>query len=614
MIWIAPTAFWLGFILFVILAMHAIRQHRTRLPTSTLHIWIRLALESRTSFRLGRLVVDVPMALQLLFAALLILALAQPLWRAEFEAGKDIILLLDMSASMKARDGEGIRFDRARERALELLEHLGPGQRMALIAMTRTPEIVEPFTNDKGRLQAALSTISPTDGTADLDAGLAFALGLIKDPGERQVVLIGDGAYHGVDEAVVLLNQYVQFLPVGSDVENVGIIQFAYRKNIAPLEGGELLVGLRNFAAESRGVTVRIEIAGVEVMNHNIEVAPGDPISLVIPVPDEIQGVARAFLEPADGLLTDNRAYAVVGQIPAASILLVGEPDAALLAALRSIPHAKVTFHNGVMSEEIGGAYANYDLLVFNRVRPPMLEKGTVLVIGEVSPQGGVRSDGWVEKNRITSWHTGNTLLRALQPRQMWVAQAMRLFPDSETIALVSGAEGPLITLRDSGKIRVVTMGFDLRDDGFAVDSVFPVFLSNLVDSVRPEAGWEPSQRVRAGETYVWRRLYGGRGLKVTGPQGQFWSYPEEMRSVHFQHTEITGIYTFETDRQLQRLSVNLLDAAESQIDINPLVLGRPQTENRETTGLSTFDIWPLLILLGLLVLLIEWLIWLRYY
>ena len=128
MLWSAPLAFWFALSLLVILILHGIKLFRRRLPTSTLFIWREITRESQASLRLDRIVRNLPMLLQLLLAALLVMALAQPLLLREVAFDKDVVLVIDASASMNTRTGSGTRFDLAREMALDLAGDPGPGQ------------------------------------------------------------------------------------------------------------------------------------------------------------------------------------------------------------------------------------------------------------------------------------------------------------------------------------------------------------------------------------------------------------------------------------------------------------------------------------------------------
>ena len=306
MLWSAPAAFWLATILVAIFVLHGIRLFRRRMPTTTLHIWRQVAKESHTSLRLERIVRNLPLLLQLLLAALLVLALAQPLWFRDVAFDKDVVLVVDASASMNVRTGNGTRFELAQERALELVDELTEGQRMALVAMERGPRLVHPFSDDRAQLRQAIGELTPTHAAADLKQSLLFAVSLAKDLEQRQVVLIGDGAYHDSEGAAAIFNDTVTFIPVTGGEDNLAVVQFAYRANVPPLEGGELLVTVESFSEESREAVLTLSLGDDEFARRTLSVAAGGRSTLIVPVPAGAAGVVRAELMPEDDLAADN--------------------------------------------------------------------------------------------------------------------------------------------------------------------------------------------------------------------------------------------------------------------------------------------------------------------
>jgi hypothetical protein len=622
MIWSAPAAFWLALTLGVILVLHGIRLFRRRMPTTTLWIWRELAKESHTSLRLERIVRNLPLLLQLLLAALLVLALARPLWFREVAFDKDLVLVVDASASMNTRADGATRFEKARRAALNLVDQLRSGQRMALVRMARAPRLVLPFTDDPARLKAALAALRPTDEHAALKPALLFALSLAKDLGERQVALIGDGAYGDEEGAAGILNDTVTFIPVEGGGENAGIVRFAYRPFLPPQVGGELLLTVRSFARAARQVVARVALDGRAPLEHRIALEPGAQQTLLIPVPQDAQGVVRAELQPEDDLASDDRAYLVIARTETAQVLLVGEAEPPLHAVLQAIPDIEVTYRDSLNGELSDGRLRLFDLMIFNRVAPPELEGGTLAVFGAIAPGGGVRAAGWIDRPRIAGWRPDDPLLRYVDVQRLQLGRALRLIPEPGVLTLVDGVEGPLITRRETNGLRVVTIGFELKDSHWAAEEAFPLFMANLVEWGRDhKAGGQgsgngsgPRREVAAGESLNWRPAPGQAGLEVTGPGGQRWNFLDTHEPLRFEETERVGIYTFRSGDKAVPFAVNLLDVRESDIARNPAIVGRAAAEGeRRGFGQVALEGWPWFVAGGLLLLFLEWLVWSRY-
>ena len=140
--------------------------------------------------------------LRMLALAALVLLFARPTvtWTATALAGADparpSVLLLDTSASMHSRLADGAVFDRARSRAIELLQTLSSGTPAAVIAFDQTTTVLGPgFTETHEQLVEALDAVTVGAQGTDLSAALARARTLLRDEGvgSANVFVLSDG-------------------------------------------------------------------------------------------------------------------------------------------------------------------------------------------------------------------------------------------------------------------------------------------------------------------------------------------------------------------------------------------------------------------------------------
>lgn len=142
---------------------------------------------------------------------LLVGAFAQPVWRTAASSardgmpaggmsaiGRDLVIVLDASASMRIHDRGVSRFDRAKSRALDLLESLAPGvDRAAVIVGRREATALLPgVTSNIPALRAALADTGVTFERASMNDALQLAQSLFEIRPERdragQIVLLTD--------------------------------------------------------------------------------------------------------------------------------------------------------------------------------------------------------------------------------------------------------------------------------------------------------------------------------------------------------------------------------------------------------------------------------------
>jgi Ca-activated chloride channel family protein len=111
--------------------------------------------------------------------------------------GVDLVVCLDTSRSMLARDVRPTRLERAKREILGLFE-AAPGDRFALLAFSGDTRQVAPLSDDRGALTELLARVSVEDnrlGGTDLGAALERALDLFdgRTGASEAILLLTDG-------------------------------------------------------------------------------------------------------------------------------------------------------------------------------------------------------------------------------------------------------------------------------------------------------------------------------------------------------------------------------------------------------------------------------------
>lgn len=142
----------------------------------------------------------VPFALRIIVLALLIVALARPQGVEENARtnteGIDIVLAIDVSGSMLARDFKPDRITAAKEVAGDFIADR-TGDRLGLVVFAGEAFTQSPLTTDQGTLQTLLGRIRSgliEDGTA-IGNGLATAINRLRESEAKSkvIILLTDG-------------------------------------------------------------------------------------------------------------------------------------------------------------------------------------------------------------------------------------------------------------------------------------------------------------------------------------------------------------------------------------------------------------------------------------
>jgi Ca-activated chloride channel homolog len=167
----------------------------------------RLGGADLTRFPYERLLLLLPAAVLLGIAA------AGPHWGIKAVEGEsrslNVVLALDISKSMLARDVSPNRLERERLLVRRLLRDLAQ-ERVGMVVFAGRAYILAPLTNDQSALQLFVDALDPdivSQGGSALSSAISLSADLARGPegaaGERAVVLITDGEAHE-DEAEII--------------------------------------------------------------------------------------------------------------------------------------------------------------------------------------------------------------------------------------------------------------------------------------------------------------------------------------------------------------------------------------------------------------------------
>lgn len=144
--------------------------------------------------------------------ALLVIGAAGPEWGREVvrrsASGSDVVLLIDVSASMDVRDVPPSRLEEARREALAVLDRL-TGSRVGVVAFAGDAVRLCPLTLDRGAVRLVLESITSSavsEPGSDLGRGLRMAARML--PGGRrteQVIVVwtdGEDLERGAGDAI----------------------------------------------------------------------------------------------------------------------------------------------------------------------------------------------------------------------------------------------------------------------------------------------------------------------------------------------------------------------------------------------------------------------------
>ncbi len=608
MLWLFPAAFLflLGAVPLILL-LNSLRPRGPRVPVTALFLLEKVLRERPMGRRLGWLWRrNLPLILQLLAALAVIAALAGPALLGVGGAGRDLVVVMDLSASMKAAGESGTRFDAARAELLARIDALGANDRMMIVGAAAQPEVVQPFTRDRAGLRQAAEGLSATDAEAPVREAVLLAHTFLRRQGPHRVVVITDGAFKGIEE-LPLAASYLELVQVGGGADNVGILGFQFRRVAGEADAYEAMVVVQNFTERPVHAPLIVTVADRVVSRTLLSLEPFAREVLIYGVPGPLRGRATALLTIDDDLPTDNRAFLSFPDERPTRVLYVGPGNPFLERLLRYFPQVTLARIDRIPVDRVTEQVAAYDVVMLDRVPAPPLERGNFILIRTVADGLSLKVAGRTPRPSPVSTVAGHPLTRGVRLDGLHVRDALDLVSDGAGVSLAESARGPLIHAVESGNLKALVFAFDITQSDLPFRVSFPLLVRNAFSWFRPAAREFPASQVAAGLPFVADVGVDEERLVFVSPAGE--SSPVRIRERRgtYAGTSEVGFYRFQGKRGEGEFAVNLFSEEESRIRPSYQADPAATVAAAEQSGPGTrLDLWPALLAAALALLLAE--------
>ena len=615
MLWGFPYAFLLlSGAVPLILFLHSLKPRGLKLRTTTLFIWERVLKQQPLGTRLGWLLrKNLLLILQLLAAAILVAALADPTLLHFGAPSGDIVAVIDLSASMKARGRSGTRFEAARKGFLALVDELGSDQKMMVIGAGAEPRLLAPFTSDKRRLRELGRSLEATDAPGRVKEAILFAHAFLKRGSPDRVVVITDGAFEGA-ENFARPSAHLHFITVDGGKDNVGIVGFEVRRQLDHPSRLEIMVHIKNYTNRTIRAPLTLTLAGKTLTRETIDIEANGRRVLIYPVGEALSGALEARLEIDDDFPTDNRAYLAVTEASVVRILYIGPGNPFLSNLFRFFPYVEFTTAQR-WEPNSSAPQDQYDIVIFDRVPVPALAQGNFVLIDTVASNLPIQVRGKIDRPRLATPVTKHPLTDGLSLGDLNVRESLKLAVAGEATILARSPETPLLIAFEKGKLRALLIGFDLMSSDLPFRVAFPLLFHNTIEWLHPNQLEFPAQSVRAGAPFEIRLPVADTDLEITAPSGRKENLKAVTSPFVFADTTEAGFYSFQSANRRGQFAINLFDEAESQITPRVKLGAVGAGEKGEKGGEppeAGISLWPALLVVVLVLLIIEGILALR--
>ena len=561
----SPVFFWALLSLVPLAAIYLLKVRPVRKPTTAWFLWEDIFQENKATSLFQRFR-DL-FSLLLMMAAVLAVVFAMTRPNFSGDQQKDLILLIDNSASMNAVDGSGVRIERAKVVATDIIKALNGTQRCSVATVSNQIKFLSNLTDNPRELLLAVEKVQPSSMVSDSallaqlqdkNAKEAEPVGESETGKSSRIILISDGCFNDT------LPDSIELLKVGDDKKgNVGIVACDMRR----LPGGRNRVGVFFQVASSFKKTVEAELtfsAGMpDALTKFIPltVKPGLNPPEVFELEDAEAGKWFAQLDvfPADALKEDNTAYISLPPRRPIPISVVAEEryfyescveafsNEDGLLTLAEKPNEETQLLIGVGQFAIPENYGG-DMLMFQ----PKGESPFWNDAGEEIEVVGAQA---VDPNHPAIRHIDATLLPFVGARRISA-------PAGAEILVKADDETPLIWRATSSGRSAIVLNFDPLASDFYFSAWFPVVVYSSATHLAGRTDQLPASW-RTGQLATIEGVDDGEMTSVTMPDGA----KLKSQTASFGPLESTGFYELNNRGGDWIAGCSLLSTKESLID-----------------------------------------------
>lgn len=606
----------------VIILIWMLKQKASDYPISSLFLWKEAYKNVEAATPWERFRNYLPMYLQILTVLTVILAMAAPYVPGAAQSFSHVVVAIDTSGSMNAMyDDRMTRFEAAVDGAREYIGSLSDDTSISLISMGAANTIELASTTDKSAALERLGTLKVTDASGDFASSLDFIASMTTSMENGAGAIFTDRVVDGVPNGLMVYSY-------ASEGNNAGI---DYVSHSAEADGVTVLVRATNFSQTPYEGDINLYVDGTLTDIGEIKLGAGESGVVYFELENNGGTIIKAELNNDDMLMKDNSAYDFLDAKAGSSILLVSRQNVFLEKALTAMGGADVYKTSDSAVDK------TFDTYIFDGIYPQTLpEKGNLIFIDppvltdayespdESEPARDSLEDGaagtpdFIKVTDVAEniWLNAADcqLMSYIYPYDLAVASAVLMEKPAWATSFINWGQKSAGFYGNYAGRFVAVLGFDLHDTDFVLKTQFPIFIHNLL-MLCENNSLVSSINCAAGESVALNASPSGSDVTMTGPDGQLQTLAAGQQPGPLL---MTGVYTFsqELDGQTNTsmVHVDFPTASESGAGDTQIVGGTDAAASLASdamTGLG-INLRPAFIIITLILLLTEWLIYLK--
>ncbi|MEG1287504.1 MAG: VWA domain-containing protein [Clostridium sp.] len=568
------------------------RKYKEEVISSSL-LWKEVYKNTRATTPWEKFRKNIMFLLQLLILLFIILALMKPFLKFGGESYKNVIMVVDNTASMSTLYNDKTRLEEAKNLAKDFLTSTEDGTNAYVVNFDGTGNLLSSGEAEKEIAVEVIDKINQSYSSGDINEVLSLVKAVGAGIGEEYETLI----FTDKDVNLGEINGKVVSLANSGTNASVDNISHKFVGDTA-----RVIATVSNRGAGEYEGDFSLYNGDELIQVESLTLAEGEKKTLTF----DLEGFAGEYLKGElsrkDIILEDNLYYHVIGDTKIKRVLLVTEENVFLERAFGSILNTEVFKTNDVSNLTESD---KYDLYIFDNVTPLIMPStGSMLFINPTSNEffrvleGGEMGEAKAIQGEVSNYlESMEFTVSSYGKIELPYFGRQFLNVEEDVIGFKGEFEGR----------QIAAMSFDLHNSDLALKKEFPILMYELGETLISK-GMLYKSNFKSGEKVIAKGLTIDGELKVIYPNGEVLpiNSGDEIKE-----EENLGLYKLTLGEEKELFSVNFPSEEESNTNVESV--GETESLSSVKGDLKRgINLTPFLILLAIFIVSYEWIMYKR--
>lgn len=564
------------------------RKYKEEVISSSL-LWKEVYKNTRANTPWEKFKKNIMLLLQIIIILSVILALMSPFINIGGRTYKNVIIVVDNTASMNTiYDDKLSRLEKGKLLAKEYLNSTREGTKAYIISYDGNSNLLLNGEFNKFNSESIINNISKSYNTGDISDVLSFVKAIGDGIGEEYEALIFTDKQTSISD----INGKLVYL--GNSGLNASIDNISHKVVDGKIK---VIANVTNNGDKEYEGDFSLYNGDklLEVNKINLGVSESKTLSFEL---DSLSDdYLKGELSRKDILMEDNTYYHVINENKVKKVLLVTDENVFLEKAFGIIENTEVyktSDPNNITEND------EYDLYVFDNKMPEVIPKGgNILFINPSSNEffnvlnGGEMGQAKAIKGAVSSY---------LENTQFTLSEYKIIETPYYGTNILTIDDNSIGFKGEVNDRKIAALSFDLHSTDFALKKEFPILIYELGEELI-STGMVYKNNFTAGEKIVVKSSDFESEINVTYPNGEI----KELKSGDELKGNLElGIYKINQNDNKESFSVNFPSLSESNTSIEEVGENNNIVDGKSNLK-SGFNMTRVFILLAILVVAFEW-------